>query len=62
MAVDEPVPDMGVAIGAHRDSVMDQVQSRAVGRLGVPVEGIPGRGKETLVIDTGTSMLQRCRG
>ena len=59
--VDEPVPDMAVATGVPLDSVRGQVQNRGVGRLGVPVEGIPGRSKETRVIDTGMSMPQRCR-
>lgn len=62
VAMDEPVPDMAVAIGAASGSVTGQVQNRAVGTSGVPVEGTPGRGKGSYVIDTGMSMLQRCRG
>lgn len=60
--VDELVPDMAVAIGVVRGSVKGQAQNRAVGKLGVPVEGIPRRGKEKRVTGTGTSTLQHCRG
>lgn len=60
--MDEPVPDMGVAIGAARDNVMGRAQNQAMGRLGFHVEGIPRRSKETRVIDTGKSILQHHRG
>lgn len=53
---------MVVAIGAARDSVTGQVQTRAVGKLRAPVEGILDRSKGTRAIDTDRSMLQRCRG
>ena len=60
--VDKLVPDMAVATGAVRGSVMGQAQNREVGKSGPPVEGIPHRGREIRVTDTGTSMPQRCRG
>lgn len=59
--MDEVVPDTVVAIGGVRGSAMGLVQDRVMGKLGVPVENIPGRGKETYLTDTGTNMLQRCR-
>lgn len=61
MGVDEPVPDMAVAIEEVRGSVKGQAQNQAVGRQGVLVESIPGRSKEIRATDTGTSMLQRCK-
>jgi hypothetical protein len=61
VGVDKQVPDMAAAIGAVPGSVMGQAQNRAAGKSGVP-EGIPRRGKEIRVTDTGTSTPQRCRG
>lgn len=60
--VDKLVPGMVVATGAARGSAKGQGQNRAGGRLGVHVEGIPRKGKEIPVTDTGTSTPQRCRG
>lgn len=62
VGVDELVLGMAVAIGAARGSVTGRAQNRVVDRLGVLVEGIPGRSRETRVTDTGRSMPQRCRG
>ena len=56
------VPDTAVAIGGVHGSVTGQAQNRVVGKLEVPVEGIPGRDKERHGTDTGTNMLQRCKG
>jgi len=60
--VDKLVPDMAVATGVVRGSAKGQAQTRAGDRSGAHVEGIPRKGKEIPVIDTGTSTPQRCRG
>lgn len=62
VGVGGPVPDMAVAIEAVRGSVMGQGQSLAVGKLEVPVEDIPDRGKGRRATDTGTNTLPRYRG
>ena len=59
--VDKLVPGMVVATGVARGSAKGQAQNRAGGRSGVHVEGIPRKGKETPVTDTGTNTPQRCR-
>lgn len=62
VGVDEPVPDMAVAIGAVHGSVVCQAKNPAVGKLGPPVQGIPRRGTERRVTGTGTNMPLHYRG
>lgn len=62
VGVDGSVPDMAVAIGAVRGSVMGQGQNLVADKSGVHVERIPGRGKERRVTDIGTNTLPRYRG
>ena len=60
--VDKLVPGMAVATGVVRGSVKGQAQNPVGGRSGDPVEGIPRKGKEIPVTDTGTSTLRCYRG
>lgn len=62
VGADKPVPHRVVAIGGVHGSAMGQARNRVAGKPGAPVEGIPRRGKETRVTDTGTSTPQRYRG
>jgi len=62
VGVRESVPDTAVAIGGVHGSVTGQAQNRVVGKLEVPVEGIPDRDKGRHGTDTGTSTLRRCKG
>jgi hypothetical protein len=61
VGVNEPVPDMAVAIGEVRGNAKGQAQNQAADKQGVLVEGIPGRSKEIRATDTDTSTLQRCK-
>ena len=60
--MDKLVPGMAVATGVVRGSVKGQAQNPVGGRSGDPVEGIPRKGKEIPVTDTGTSTLRCYRG
>ena len=62
VGVGGPVPDMVVAIGAVRGSVMGQGQSLVAGKPGDPVQGIPRKGRERRVTGTDTNTLPRYRG